>query len=257
MGALLQKLGGEVRRLREARGLTLRELSERSTVSLRFLSLLEKGDANISIERLVHVADALGVRGSELLLACEGQASTSEAREIRTVALLGLRGAGKTAIGKQVATRVGLPFVELDSLIAERAGISLEAIFTLHGPDYYRRLELAAVLELAARDRPVVLATGGGIVAHHAAFERLRGFATTVFLRATAQDHWDRVVAQGDVRPMANRESAMQELHAILRARRALYERAHHVVDTSALGLDESVLRVVELVRRGGKSPEF
>jgi XRE family aerobic/anaerobic benzoate catabolism transcriptional regulator len=225
----------------------LRELSERSTVSLRFLSLLEKGDANISIGRLVQVAEALEVRPSELLRACEERVPVSTSDAPKVLALLGLRGAGKSAIGRQAAARLGLPFVELDALIAERAGMSLEAIFTVHGPDYYRRLELAAVEELAARPRPLVLATGGGIVTHHAAFERLAGFATTVFLRAKPEDHWNRVVAQGDVRPMANRTRAMQELRAILRARRALYEQAQHTIDTSALGLDASVDRVVAL----------
>jgi len=252
---MLQALGGEVRRLRERRGLTLRELSERSTVSLRFLSLLEKGQANISIERLVQLAEALGTRASVLLEVCEASERAS-ARDVapspQVVALLGLRGAGKSAIGRQAAARLGLPFVELDALIAERAGISLEAIFTLHGPEYYRRLELAAVEEIAARPRAQIVATGGGLVTHHAAFERLASFAATVFLRAKAADHWNRVVAQGDVRPMANRTRAMQELRAILRARRALYERAGHTIDTSALGLDASIEAVVALVRRSG-----
>lgn len=250
MVALLLRLGAEVRRLREARGLTLRELSERSTVSPRFLALLEKGEGNISVARLAAVADALGTTASALLARSEA-GPDREGRDAppRVVALLGLRGAGKSTIGRRAAALAGVPFIELDALITERAGISLEAIFALHGPDYYRRLELAAVLELGERPRAAVVATGGGLVTHHAAFERLRGFATTVFLDASAEDHWNRVVAQGDVRPMANRKSAMAELRAILRARRALYEQAEHVVDTSALGLDQSVDAVAAVVR--------
>ncbi len=247
MSDLLRHLGAEIRRLREARGLTLRELSERSTVSLRFLSLLEKGEGNISVERLVQVGASLGTEASALFLACE-KTLEARARPVgRMVALLGLRGAGKSTIGKRSAAQLGLPFVELDGQIVERAGMSLEAIFSLHGPEYYRRLELAVVEELLSKPRPAVIATGGSLVTHHQAFERLRGAAVTVFLKASADDHWNRVVAQGDVRPMANRTSAMQELQALLRARRALYERAHHTVNTTSLGLERSVDAVVRI----------
>lgn len=248
MDAILHPLGAEVRRRREACGLTLRELSERSTVSPRFLALLEKGEGNISVARLVQVADALGTTAAALLEACDRGVPAVSAADTRMIALFGLRGAGKSTIGRRVAAQLGLPFVELDARIAERAGISLEALFALHGPDYYRRLELAVVEDLVARPRRAVVATGGGIVTHHAAFERLRASCTTVFLQATADDHWNRVLAQGDVRPMANREGAMDELKAILRARRALYERAQHTIDTSALGLDGSVAAVAALV---------
>jgi len=251
MGLLVQ-LGAAIRRLREARGLTLRELSARSTVSPRFLALLEKGEGNISVPRLTEVAEALGTTASALLEASERSAEASPVlRETRFVALLGLRGAGKSTLGRRVAVAPGVPFVELDARIVERAGMSLEAIFSVHGADYYRRLELAEVEELAARPRPAIVATGGSLVTHHQAFERLRGVATTVFLRATAEDHWNRVVAQGDARPMANREGAMQELEAILRARRALYELADHTVDTSALGLERSVDAVIRVAAAG------
>jgi len=255
MSTLLRHLGAEIRRRREQRGLTLRELSERSTVSSRFLSLLEKGEGNISVERLVQVAEALDVPVSELFSASERGHPTGDAPPRTMMALLGLRGAGKSAIGRRAAALLGVPFVELDAQIVERAGMSLESIFSLHGPEYYRRLELAVVLELVQKPRPAVVATGGSIVTHHQAFERLRGAAVTIFLRASAADHWNRVVAQGDVRPMANRSTAMQELQAILRARRALYERAQHTIDTSKLGLDESVEAVVRIANRGTLHP--
>jgi XRE family aerobic/anaerobic benzoate catabolism transcriptional regulator len=255
MTRLLQQLGAEVRRRREGRSLTIRELSERSAISMRFLALLERGEANISVSRLCDVAEALGTSASALLADSEQSPEPSEHTAERMLALLGLRGAGKSAIGRRAAARLGVAFVELDALVTERAGMSLEAIFSLHGPDYYRRLELAVVDEMLAKPRAAIVATGGGIVAHHAAFERLQSSTVTVFLRATAEDHWNRVVAQGDVRPMANRKGAMQELKALLRARRALYERAHHMVDTSALGLDRSVDAVLRIARARRNAP--
>jgi XRE family aerobic/anaerobic benzoate catabolism transcriptional regulator len=163
-----------------------------------------------------------------------------------------LRGAGKSAVGQRVAARIGAPFVELDALIAERAGMSLEALFEMHGSDYYRRLERRELGRLLSQSSPSphgVLATGGSIVTSHATFGVLRAGTTTVWLRASAEDHWNRVVAQGDVRPMSSRSDAMDELRAILRARRALYEQADHVVDTSVLGLERSVDAVVRIAR--------
>lgn len=241
---LLVQLGAEVRRCREAKNLTMRALAERAAMSPRFVAMLEKGEGNISVERLHEVAEALGTTAAALL--ARGEAREAAAAPGGMVALLGLRGAGKSAIGRRAAARLGVPFIEVDALIAERAGLSLAAIL-LHGADYYRRLETAVVDELCARPRPAVVATGGGIVTNHPAFERLQSAAITVFLKATAQDHWNRVVAQGDVRPMANRDGATRELRAILRARRALYEQAHHTVDTSTLGLDRSVERVATI----------
>jgi XRE family aerobic/anaerobic benzoate catabolism transcriptional regulator len=165
------------------------------------------------------------------------------------IALLGLRGSGKTSIGEQAAARLGLPFVELDARIAERAGISLAEIFELHGGAYYRRLEREELERLVKAGERGIVATGGGLVTDHAVYARLREAAVTIWLKATAEDHWNRVVAQGDARPMANRADAMKELKGLLRARRALYELADHIVDTSSLGLSRAVDRVVKLAR--------
>ncbi|WP_437487210.1 shikimate kinase [Sorangium sp. So ce1014] len=259
---ILAHLAGRLRRRRQELALTLRELAELAGVSERFLVLLESGRANVSVVRLEDIGRALGTSAAALLSAGElveehasrgpspGEAGVAGGV---LVALLGLRGAGKTTIGGRAAARLGVPFLELDGLVAARAGMSLAALFEIHGNAYYRRLEREELARLAdARARGIV-ATGGGLVTDPATFERLRRCAVTVWLRAKPEDHWRRVVEQGDARPMANRADAMKELRALFQARRALYEQADFVVDTSALGLARSVDRVVKIAREAGR----
>ena len=147
------------------------------------------------------------------------------------IALLGLRGAGKSTIGRRLARRLRVPFVELDRRVEEAAGLSLDEIFALHGQDYYRRLERDALELLIADDRPAVVATGGGIVTSGETYAFLRRRALTVWLRAEAEDHWNRVVQQGDRRPMADNPEAMAELRRLLAERQPSYSEAAHVVD--------------------------
>lgn len=246
---LLVELGRRVRARRSALALTIRELAEQSELSQRFVASVEAGKANISVVRLEQMARALGTSPAALLADDVSPVASSAGKHQRLVALLGLRGAGKTAIGRRAAARLELPFIELDALVVERSGMELDSLFALHGNDYYRRLENGALSQLLEQPRGAILATGGGLVTHHKTYELLRQHATTVFLRASAEDHWNRVLGQGDARPMADREDAMAELRAILRARRALYEQADHVVDTSALGLEKSVDAVVRIAR--------
>jgi len=250
---ILERLAGRVRARRQDLALTLRELGERAGVSERFLVLLEGGRANVSVTKLSDIARALGTSAADLLSdrPFEPAAPPSLAGDSgkRVVALLGLRGAGKTTIGVAAARRLGLAFVELDERVAERAGVSLAQIFELHGLAYYRRLSREELERLLVAGEPAIVATGGGLVADHPTFDLLRRRAVTIWLKAKPQDHWSRVVAQGDARPMADRSGAMNELRALLRARRPLYERADHVVDTSALGLDRAVDRVVRVAR--------
>jgi len=255
---ILEHLAGRLRGRRKELALTLRELGVEAGVSERFLVLLEGGRANVSVTRLEDIARALGTTAAELLAdrplaaARPGPPRREARRGERLVALLGLRGAGKTTIGAAAARRLGMPLVELDERVAARAGMSLGQLFELHGTAYYRRLEREALERLIEAGERGVVATGGGIVADHATYEILRRAALTIWLKAKPQDHWSRVVSQGDARPMANRSGAMNELRALLRARRALYERADHVVDTSALGLERAVDRVVKLAREAG-----
>lgn len=251
---LLEHLAARVRARRKELSLTLRELGEASGVSERFLVLLEGGRANVSVTKLDDVARALGTGAAELLSdrPLAPAPARAGARGQHLVALLGLRGAGKTTVGRAAAAQLGVPFVELDERVSERAGMSLAQIFELHGIDYYRRLEREELDRIVASGEAAIVATGGGLVTEHATFEALRRAAVTVWLKARPQDLWGRVVAQGDARPMANRSDAMNELRALLRARRALYERAAVSVDTSTLGLPGVIDRVVKLAREAG-----
>jgi len=242
---LVQELGRKVRSRRAGRSWTLRQLAAASGVSTRFLGQVEAGTANISVRKLAGLAHALGTTPAELLSGPAGRPG------LPVVALLGLRGAGKSTIGKRLARRLRVPFVELDRRVEEAAGLSLDEIFTLHGEDYYRRLEREALERVLAEagGRPFVLATGGGLPASADTYRLLRRSALTVWLRADPEDHWNRVLQQGDRRPMADHPQAMAELRRLLAAREPLYAEAEHKVDTSGHGLDEVVHTVEALVR--------
>ena len=235
---LLCRVGRVVRSEREAAGLSRRALSGRSGVSARFLAQLEGGTGNISLLRLEQLALSLGVSLLHLLSAPAGPASLR-------VALLGLRGAGKSTIGAALARRLRIPFVELDSLIEEAGGLPLGQIFELHGERHFRRLEREALARFLSGATPSVLATGGGLVTDFDTYSLLRGACTTVWLAARAEDHYARVLAQGDRRPMANHPHAMAELTALLSSRRDLYELADLRVDTSAVDVRTAVRSIL------------
>lgn len=246
--ALLRRVGERVRRARGELGLTARELAGRAGLSLRFVTELEGGRANIAIGRLQGVADALGLSLAELV------ADPVAAPRARGVALVGLRGAGKSTLGARLAAALSVPFVELDQRIEEAAGLSLAELFAIHGEAYYRRLELEALQALIAAERPFVVALGGGVVHDAEAWELARRHCTTVWLRARPEDHMDRVLAQGDRRPVADRPDAMAELRRLLAAREPLYGQAALQVDTSALGA-EALPALVRAVQAQGWAP--
>jgi XRE family aerobic/anaerobic benzoate catabolism transcriptional regulator len=235
---ILAALGRRARAQRLAHGWTLREIAERSGVSPRFLVQLEAGEGNISVRRLADVAEALETTPGALL-------SSGNLVAPPVIALLGLRGAGKTTIGRKLAKRRRVPFVELDKKIEQAADLSLGELFTLHGEDYYRRLEREVLQDVLAEARPMILATGGGLVASPDTFSMLRRSAKTVWLRASPEDHWNRVVRQGDRRPMTDHPQAMADLRSLLATREPLYAMADHTVDTSSATVDE-VIEVIE-----------
>jgi len=222
----LETVGAAVRTQREKKGWSRRELAETSGVSERFLAQLETGDGNISLRRFAEVAHSLGTTPAALL------AATAEPA-LKPIALLGVRGAGKSTIGAALAKKLDYRFVELDQEIEAAAGLSLGDVFTLHGEAYYRRVEREVLARVLAEPAPTVLATGGSIVNDPTTFALLRSRARTVFLRAQPEDHWNRVVAQGDQRPMAENPHAFEELRGLLAARAKLYARADRTVETS------------------------
>jgi XRE family transcriptional regulator, aerobic/anaerobic benzoate catabolism transcriptional regulator len=224
----LQTVGAAVRAHRERRGWSRRELAGHCGVSERFLAQLETGTGNISLRRFADVAHALGTHPSTLLASADDPPVAE-----KPIALLGLRGAGKSTVGAALAKRRGLPFFELDQAIEDTAGLPLGEIFALHGEAYYRRIEREVLTRVLAEPRPMVLATGGSIVNDPTNYGLLRERCRTIWLRARPEDHWNRVVAQGDQRPMAENPHAFAELRALLAAREKLYARAEVTVDTS------------------------
>ena len=249
--SLLTRVGDAVRAARRARGLTRRAVAVRSGVSERFLAQIESGVGNVSLLRLADVAAALEVP-LVTLLAGRQEAPAAKALEQAAprIALVGLRGAGKSTIGRRLAKRLGAPFVELDARIEAAAGLTIGQIFELNGERYFRRLEREALEKLAAEPGPMVLAAGGGLVTEPETWALLRSSFRTVWLSASPEDHWTRVVAQGDRRPMADNPDAMSELKGLLKARRPLYSQAALTLDTSRLAIDATVRRIAQDVRQ-------
>jgi XRE family aerobic/anaerobic benzoate catabolism transcriptional regulator len=205
--------------------LTRDQLAERSGLSARFLARVEAGSGNISVLRLESLAAALGSTAEAML---------RPGRERNgVVTLVGMRGAGKSTVGPILASVLGIPFVEIDTRILDACGLPLDQLFELHGERYYRRLEREAVRQVVTGASPVVLAAAGGVVHEPATWDLLLQRTTVVWLRARPEDHWKRVVAQGDRRPMADNPAAMEELRAMLRGREETYSRSTFTVDTS------------------------
>jgi XRE family aerobic/anaerobic benzoate catabolism transcriptional regulator len=240
-GDLLSQIGNLVRARRTSMRWTLRQIADRSGVSSRFLSDLESGKGNISVARLADVARALDVSLASLM--------PSEQKQNSVVALVGLRGAGKSTIAKSLAKHLRVMLVELDALIEKEANLSLGELFSLHGESYYKRLSYNLLLKLLAQNEPMVIAVGGSVVTDPETWQLLKRRTYTVWLKATPEDHWKRVLGQGDTRPMANRTSAMAELRSILSLRSPLYAQAAKTIDTSSVRPAEAVRMIVATLR--------
>lgn len=266
----LVALGERVRSLRARKGMTRRSLAQASAVSERHLANLELGLGNASVLVLRQVAAALeclpaelfgddadspehllirdllrgrddaALRRARLALAdLFGTAAQPQAR-LRRIALIGLRGAGKSTLGRRLADDLGVPFVELNREIERVAGYGLPEIHNLLGPAAYRRYERRALEETITMHPEAVIATPGGIVSDPATFNLLLSHCYTVWLTASPGEHMQRVVAQGDTRPMAGNVEAMDDLKRILAGRAAFYRKADLTFDTSGRSLDEN-----------------
>ncbi|AUC54899.1 transcriptional regulator [Sagittula sp. P11] len=266
--ALLARVGERVRRAREARHIPRRVLSEMSGVSPRYLAQLETGEGNISIGLLTKVACALDLsverlvgeddpwssevlrmsemfrradRGMQARVLAMLEAQAPEGARAQRVCLVGLRGAGKSTLGRLAGEALGVPFLELNAEIARIGGMPVAEIMALYGAEGYREMEAEALEGVISAHERIILAVGGGLVAESVTYERVLERFHTVWVKASPEEHMARVRAQGDLRPMAGQPEAMQQLRTILRAREVLYERAHAQLDTSGAGLDESL----------------
>ncbi len=261
--AYLKRVGERVRVGRARRGMSRKVLSQASGVSERYLAELERGAGNASLLVLRQVADALGMEVAELvsdapdrpidltlaLYQLERLSPTelAEARRLIArrfgnakagsgrVALVGLRGAGKTTLGERAAQALGVPFVELDREVERASGMELSEIFATHGQAMYRHLERQCLETVIKRFDRVVIATGGSLVTDPATYDLLLSSCFVVWLSAAPQEHMGRVLAQGDLRPMAEGPQAMEDLKAILESRTALYAKADAEVATSGM----------------------
>jgi XRE family aerobic/anaerobic benzoate catabolism transcriptional regulator len=282
----LVALGDRVRALRARRGMTRKAVSIAAEVSERHLANLEYGEGNASILVLLQVARALHCSLAELigdvttsspewllireLLETRDDASLrrvrvaigellgtggSNASTSSRVALIGLRGAGKSTLGAMLAEDLGFPFVELSREIEKFAGFSVSEIQALYGMNAYRRYERRALEETIQIYPEAVIATPGGLVSDPATFNQLLSHCTTVWLQADAEDHMKRVLAQGDLRPMAASKQAMEDLKGILSGRAAFYSKAQYKVDTSAQSLESSFQLLRRTVREALQLP--
>lgn len=242
--SFLEALGARIRSFREAAGLSVTETAREAGLSRRYLTEAEAGRANPSVAVLAKLAVVLGVSLRDLVDV------ELPRRGVERIALVGLRGAGKTTVGRLLARELEVPFVELDQRIEELAGLSLAELFDVHGEASYRRFESEALESVLSQAGRIVLATGGSLVTAPKTFERLRNTCSTVWLDATPEEHFERVLAQGDSRPMHNRPRAMEELRAILDGRRELYALCDLHIQTSERSPAEVMAAICEALDR-------
>ena len=275
----LRLLGERIREARARRGMTRKILARDSGVSERYLAQLESGQGNMSIVLLRQVAQAMGLpladivrdgpeQSAELTLLMQTLARLSppelaEARRLliqsfgagtadkrrQRIALIGLRGAGKSTLGAALADTLAVPFIELDREIERLAGMDLATLFDLYGQSAYRRHERHALDHVVKTQERAVIATGGSLVSEPATYELLLEACFTVWLTAAPEEHMSRVIAQGDLRPMADNAAAMEDLRRILAGRRVLYARADRTVDTAGKSVEQSLAELATAIR--------
>ena len=244
--AYLSLLGDRVRAWRGEQRMTRKALAAASGVSERYLAQLEAGEGNISVLLLRKVARAMGVPVESLV--------REERPAEKCIALLGLRGAGKSTLGEKLAQSLDIPFVELDKEVEREAGAALGEVFAMYGQDAFRRFERRALERVLAQHERAVIATGGSLVTDAGTYKLLRDRCTCVWLKASPEEHMARVIAQGDMRPFKGRNapgrpSALDEIRQLLADRDGLYGRAELVLDTSGKSARASLSQLLSLVK--------
>ncbi len=271
----VQALGLRVREARARRGMSRKTLAQTSDVSERYLAQVESGETNPSIMVLRHVAHALGTsliellephsspeyrlishfleqlspnRLEEALLRLMRDFGNEDASRRKRIALVGLRGAGKSTLGRALASELSLPFVELNGAIEAEAGMSLNEIFMLYGQPGFRRLERRCLESFIAEHESAVITVGGGIVSEAETFNLLLMNCFTVWVKATPEEHMSRVVAQGDFRPMEGNTEAMEDMRRILVARESLYSKADFTLDTTGRKPEDCLMQLRQAI---------
>jgi XRE family transcriptional regulator, aerobic/anaerobic benzoate catabolism transcriptional regulator len=264
----MEIIGDKVRSLRQVKGISRRKLAEVSEVSERYLALLESGRCNPTVQILSLIAPHLEMSVGDLV--DERQEMSEEYLNIRKVlrtanlstlrflkqqldvketelhkrkhiALIGLRGAGKSTVGEKLASHLKVPFIELGKKIEQIAGMETSEIFSLRGQANYHRVENEALEECLKNDVRSVIAIGGSLVLRPDSYELLLRKCETIWLKASPEEHMERVIKQGDSRPMSSSLNAMTDLKNILNSRLELYQKADYVVNTSEMTVDQTV----------------
>jgi len=278
LGAYLKRLGERVRTIRSRRAMSRKALAKHSEVSERYLAQLEGGTGNCSIVLLRRIAQAMSVPVAELvddrpersvenllLMQLIDRMAPAEVAETRRVllkrfggtssktrrgriALIGLRGGGKSTLGRLLAAALGSPFIELDREIERQSGMALSELFDMFGQATFRRIERATLETILHSNPRLVLATGGGIVTEPSTFELLLTSCFTVWVRAAPEDHMSRVMAQGDLRPMSGSTRAMDDLKSILSSREPLYAKADVTLETTGETPAQSLRALMRLL---------
>jgi XRE family aerobic/anaerobic benzoate catabolism transcriptional regulator len=276
--AYLRQLGERVRTLRNQRGMTRKALARHAKVSERYLAQLEAGLGNGSIILLRRISRAIGLPVTQLLhegsepaldlvllsqflerlspvaiaeardLLLKHFAGSSDAARRRRIALIGLRGSGKSTLGGLLAERLHMPFIELDREIEKRSGSTLSEIFEMFGQETFRRAEREALDDVLRQHKSFVVATSGSIVTDPGTLELLLASCFTVWVRAEPEEHMKRVMAQGDMRPMAHSARAMEDLISILRSREPLYAKAEIMLSTSGRTPEQNLAELLRLI---------
>ena len=279
---LLESLGRKVRALRAGRGMTRKMLAVDSGVSERYLAQLEQGKGNISIGLLQRVAKALRTDIAHLLqtgneitaeqvlineliqrLDSEEQhlalqllyQNFSTTHDCSRIALVGMRGAGKTSLGSRLAKQIGVPFVQLVTEVEKLGGMPVAEILSLSGQDGYRRLEEKALFDILARLEKCVIETGGSIVSETSLFNVLLTSCHVVWIKAQPEEHMQRVIDQGDMRPIESNDHAMADLRRILDAREPFYAQSHATIDTSNTNMEKSFQQLLATLSKNCLQP--